>query len=74
MNLLRHWGAMRGVERFVCLSLALVGANIAVNGQQPPQLTIHWDKTTVVENTTPTLQVVVNPPLRHGEALSIAAY
>ncbi len=42
--------------------------------QQGPQLTIHWDKTTVVSRSTPTLQVVVNPPLRHGEPLSIAAY
>jgi hypothetical protein len=52
----------------------MVGACVALNGQQAPQLTIHWDKTTVVSNTTPTLQVVVNPPLRHGEPLSIEAY
>jgi len=47
---------------------------MAASGQKASQLTIHWDKTTVVSNTTPTLQVVVNPPLRHGEPLSIAAY
>ncbi|MGD0737587.1 MAG: glycosyl hydrolase family 39 [Terracidiphilus sp.] len=54
--------------------VTMVGACVALNGQQAPQLTIHWDKTTVVSNTTPTLQVVVNPPLRHGEPLSIEAY
>ena len=34
----------------------------ALHSQQPLQLTIHWDKVTVVSKTTPTLQVVVNPP------------
>jgi len=56
------------------VSLALVGASVAAGGQQSTQLTIHWEKTTLVSQTTPTLQVVVNPQLRHGEPLSIAAY
>jgi len=43
-------------------------------GQQPLQLTSHWDKVTVVSNTTPTLQVVVNPPLRPRGPLSVASY
>ena len=38
------------------------------------QVDIHWDKVTVVSKTTPTLQVVVNPPLRPGEPLGMAAY
>jgi hypothetical protein len=38
------------------------------------QIAIHWDKVAVVSNTTPTLQVVVNPPLRPGEPLGKAAY
>lgn len=54
-------------------ALALVATCVPSYGQEP-QLTIHWDKTTVVSRSTPTLQVVVNPPLRHGEPLSIAAY
>ncbi len=29
-------------------------------------VTVHWDKVTGVSKTTPTLQVVVNPPLRRG--------
>ena len=41
---------------------------------QDTRLTIHWDKTNVVSQSTPTLQVVVNPPLRPGEALGKASY
>ena len=46
----------------------------ALHGQQAAKLTIHWDKTTVVSKSTPTLQVVVNPPLRPGEPLGVASY
>jgi hypothetical protein len=44
--------------------------------QAKPDLkaTINWDKTTVVSKSTPTLQVVVNPPLEHGKPLQIGAY
>ena len=45
-----------------------------MHGQQVAALTIHWDKTVVVSKSTPTLQVVVNPPLRPGEPLSAASY
>lgn len=34
--------------------------------EQPAKLTIHWDQVQRVSKTTPTLQVVVNPPLRRG--------
>jgi hypothetical protein len=46
----------------------------ASSAQQTASLTIHWDKITVVSRSTPTLQVVVNPPLRPGEPLGAAAY
>lgn len=46
----------------------------ALPAQQLPPLTIHWDHVTLVSKSTPTLQVVVNPPLRHGQPLGIAAY
>jgi hypothetical protein len=39
-----------------------------------PKLTINWDKAGLVSKTTPTLQVVVNPPLRPGQPLGIASY
>jgi hypothetical protein len=46
----------------------------AQESQKPLELKIDWDKTVVVSKSTPTLQVVVNPPLRHGEPLSVASY
>lgn len=55
------------------LALCMQAAS-ALHSQEPAQLTIHWDKTTLVSKSTPTLQVVVNPPLRHGEPLSAASY
>jgi hypothetical protein len=51
-----------------------MGISVSLQGQQPAPLTIHWDKTLVVSKSTPTLQVVVNPQLRPGEPLSVAAY
>ncbi len=57
---------------FVAISIS-AGA-IALHCQEPVQLTIHWDKTVLVSKSTPTLQVVVNPPLRPGEPLSAASY
>lgn len=57
------------VAGFACfISVAVV------HGQQAPKLTIQWDKVTVVSKSTPTLQVVVNPPLRPGEPLGEASY
>jgi hypothetical protein len=47
---------------------------VTLYGQQATTLTIKWDKTTVVSKSTPTLQVVVNPPLRPGQPLGIGAY
>jgi hypothetical protein len=61
------------LTRLLVLS-ALVLAASELYAQQAPKLTIHWDKVTVVSNSTPTLQVVVNPPLRPGEPLGEAAY
>ena len=60
--------------RLAMLSVVLLGSCAWAQAPKAPQLTIHWDKTTVVSQTVPTLQVVVNPPLRPGEALGVAAY
>jgi len=65
---------VRGCARLLAAGMACAGMAVALEGQQAPQLTIHWDKPTVVSKTTPTLQVVVNPPLRPGEALGVATY
>ena len=56
-----------------CLAV-LSGCKGPIQTPQASTATIHWDKTTVVSQTTPTLQVVVNPPLRPGEPLGVAAY
>ena len=42
--------------------------------QEDVKAAIDWGKTTIVSRSTPTLQVVVNPPLEHGKPLSTAAY
>jgi hypothetical protein len=49
-------------------------AAATIPAQQLPPFTIHWDKVTLVSKSTPTLQVVVNPPLRPGQPLGAAAY
>lgn len=68
---------MRGVCSWVHVliaSLMSVVTVVSLPGQPLPVLTIHWDKTMVISKSTPTLQVVVNPPLRPGEPLSAASY
>ncbi len=62
----------RGLMCAATFCAALITSSAAA--QTTPKLTIHWDKTTVVSKSVPTLQVVVNPPLRPGEPLGIAAY
>ncbi|HLY39654.1 MAG TPA: hypothetical protein VKR52_00515 [Terracidiphilus sp.] len=51
-----------------------IAAWMQCQGQAAPKLTVDWDKTAVVSRSTPTLQVVVNPPLRPGQPLGEAAY
>jgi len=64
----------RGFIRLPMLAVVGLASVAAICAQQQPALTIHWDKTTVVSVSTPTLQVVVNPPLRPGQPLSAASY
>ncbi len=65
-------GAGRRWAVVACGMAALV-APMLVCGQEPG-LKIDWDKVTVVSKSTPTLQVVVNPPLRPGQPLGEGAY
>lgn len=62
------------MTRLSVLVIASILGVAPLIAQQPGQITIDWNKVTVVSNTTPTLQVVVNPPLRHGEPLGVASY
>lgn len=41
---------------------------------QVVKIEVNWEKVVRVSQTTPTLQVVVNPPLRHGTETSVNAY
>lgn len=40
-----------------------------LRAQTPEKVTVNWDKVLRVSKTTPTLQVVVNSPLRRGSAI-----
>ena len=64
----------RSMLRSLCGALVTVAAAGWAWGQQAPKLTIDWETVTAVSKTTPTLQVVVNPPLRPGQPLAAAAY
>ena len=62
------------IPRRVFSLMVCLAAGAALYGQAVPALKIQWDKTVVVSRSTPTLQVVVNPPLRPGQPLGEAAY
>jgi len=62
--------------RLVTLLLALLATSCAKEkgteqtaAPQQVNATINWDKVVTVSKTTPTLQVVVNPPLRRGSKI-----
>ncbi len=54
--------------------LGLIFALSAAAQGQPAKLTVHWDQVQRVSKTTPTLQVVVNPPLRRGASVHDNAF
>src|SRR6266576_2573530 len=54
------------------LMLAVAGRTTAQDAHV--QITVHWDKIVQESRTSPTLQVVVNPPLRWGTAVHDNAF
>jgi hypothetical protein len=58
------------------LALFVVGSWLGGNAgaADVPKLTPQWDKVVRVSKTTPTLQVVVNPPLRRGNPVHDGAF
>src|SRR6202050_5916520 len=60
--------------RLVSVSAVLALLCSAGSAQSTPVLEIKWDAVSQVSKTTPTLQVVVNPPLRRGSAIHDAAF
>jgi hypothetical protein len=65
----RQW-----LHSFAALALGVVTVGPALAQDSPAKLTVQWDKVTRVSKTTPTLQVVVNPPLRRGMAVHDGAF
>ncbi|WP_204101333.1 GH39 family glycosyl hydrolase [Occallatibacter savannae] len=59
---------------FLLLPLLLVSCGAPPSTSSSKDLTIHWNIPAVINCTTPTLQVVVNPHLRPGDPLGIAAF
>ncbi len=49
--------------------LPLVGALILGAQSTPHSLSVDWNKVVLISKTVPTLQVVVNPPLRRGSRI-----
>jgi hypothetical protein len=74
VNLFQHIKHEPVFYHLVAAGAVLFSTAAALPAQDALQMTVHWDRITVVSKTTPTLQVVVNPPLRPGEALGIASY
>jgi hypothetical protein len=60
--------------RAIVFAAAYFWAGAVLFAQTRTQVTIQWDKTVVELRSVPTLQVVVNPPLRPGAPLGEAAY
>jgi hypothetical protein len=54
--------------------VVLMLSSFSVAQDQAIKITVRWDKVVRVSQTTPTLQVVVNPPLRRGTPLHDNAF
>jgi hypothetical protein len=64
----------RRSQTLVLAVLSLVALRPSLAQDQPAKVSVQWDKVTRVSKTTPTLQVVVNPPLRRGSAIHDNAF
>jgi hypothetical protein len=54
------------------LSVAAVTSSLAADRVE--EVSVNWNKVERISNTTPTLQVVVNPPLRRGSTIHDRAF
>lgn len=54
--------------------LLLIAANVGAMNAPCQKFEIDWSKVKLVSKTTPTLQVVVNPPLRRGSVIHDRAF
>ena len=68
---------MKRRHRPMWIAYVMVGSAVLATAQpqdQPPKVTVDWGKVVGVSKTTPTLQVVVNPPLRRGTPVHDGAF
>jgi len=65
---------MRNRCGWSCFCASAVVCFLSVFGQAQVKIDVNWDKVEQISKTSPTLQVVVNPPLHHGTAVSTNAY
>src|SRR6266568_991107 len=63
---MRPWWSFCSVAAVVCL--------FTLSGRAQVKIEVNWDKVERTSQTSPTLQVVVNPPLHHGTIVSTNAY
>jgi hypothetical protein len=66
-------GCSLALPALIALALTLFLAGCGASST-PKDLVIHWNKTTGINRTTPTLQLVVNPHLVPGDPLGGAAF
>jgi Glycosyl hydrolases family 39 len=61
--------------RLLLIPMFTLAASFASRAQDSPaKVIVHWDHVTMESKTTPTLQVVVNPPLRRGTPIHDNAF
>src|SRR5947209_6742903 len=56
------------------LAIGAICCWTSIAQDQPAKITVRWDKVIRVSQTTPTLQVVVNPPLQRGTPVHDKAF
>jgi hypothetical protein len=61
-------------QSLAALVLGILMLRPALAQDEPAKVPVQWDKVTRVSKTIPTLQVVVNPPLRRGSAIHDNAF
>src|ERR1700760_4079953 len=61
-------------SRFSAAVLFVALAAQAQTSSKPNEVSVDWNKTTLVSRSTPTLQVVVNPMLRPGSPIHDGAF
>ncbi|HZR65691.1 MAG TPA: glycosyl hydrolase family 39 [Terriglobales bacterium] len=66
---------MKKIPRSIALRIGMFLSFLFVSlAQAQVKIEVNWGKIARVSQTSPTLQVVVNPPLRHGTEVSKNAY